>query len=98
VSKRELVRHLLCEAGQRGVTTAEFLAAGCGSRFGARVQELRRAGAVIDVERLRQGAYRYVLRDAPDQSVAKHVQIGAGCQLFSLPISPRNAILGWERS
>lgn len=35
------VRHLLEEAGGKGVTTNEFLRWGAGSRFGARVHELR---------------------------------------------------------
>jgi hypothetical protein len=62
MSKRELVHRLLREAAPRGVTTAEFIEAGCGSRFGARVQELRDAGHLVDSKRLRSGSYLYTLR------------------------------------
>lgn len=41
VGQRAYVLHLLDEAGHRGVTTNQFLAWGAGSRFGARVHELR---------------------------------------------------------
>lgn len=40
-TQQNYVRHLLEEAGDRGVTTNEFLSWGAGSRFGARVHELR---------------------------------------------------------
>lgn len=40
-TQQTYVRHLLEEAGDKGVTTNEFLRWGAGSRFGARVHELR---------------------------------------------------------
>jgi hypothetical protein len=40
-TQHDYVRHLLEEAGSNGVTTNEFLRAGAGSRFGARIHELR---------------------------------------------------------
>lgn len=61
MTKRELCLHLL--ETQEWVTTNEFLAAGCGSRFGARIQELRDRGYDIPpAERVRDGQARYTLR------------------------------------
>lgn len=40
-TQHDYVRHLLEEAGPNGVTTNEFLSARAGSRFGARIHELR---------------------------------------------------------
>jgi hypothetical protein len=83
MTKRELVLHLLREAGPRGVTTAEFLQAGCGSRFGARVQELRDAGHVIGSRRVRAGSHVYVLQSS---------------RLFeSVPPAPTNALC-WDEA
>jgi hypothetical protein len=65
MSKREHVLRLLREAGPRGVTTDEFLEAGCGSRFGARVQELRDQGWTIDARHVRTGSHLYVLARQP---------------------------------
>lgn len=97
MSKREHVLQLLRDAGPRGVTTAEFLEAGCGSRFGARVQELRDAGATVDVCRVRDGSYRYTLR-SPGPRPAPRVEIQAAepSRLFE-PASPAPAnALCWE--
>lgn len=59
---KALVRHLLEEAGETGVTTNGFLRAGCGSRFGARIHELRHdEGLRIDERYLRPGASLYRL-------------------------------------
>lgn len=49
-TSKGLVRHLLEEAGDIGVTTAAFLRAGCGSRFGARICELRHDDGMVIVE------------------------------------------------
>lgn len=61
MSKKGKVLALLKLAGEHGVTTAEFLRHGCGSRFGARIQELRDEGYRIDSERVRDGSSRYRL-------------------------------------
>ena len=102
MSKRDLVLQLLRDAGPRGVTTAALLEAGCGSRFGARVQELRKAGLTIDVERVREGSYRYTLRDgAPDNSRAADppaldTELETE-QLFAAAARPLNAALhDWD--
>ena len=59
---KALVRHLLEEAGETGVTTNGFLRAGCGSRFGARIHELRHdEGLRIEESYLRSGASLYRL-------------------------------------
>lgn len=61
MTRRALVLQLLRQAGDSGVTTAELLRAGCGSRYGARLLELRKAGFVITSERVREGQWRYRL-------------------------------------
>ena len=66
MTRRQLVLHLLREAGPRGVTTAELLQAGCGSRYGGRLFELREQGHVIEGERLREGSWRYRLVHDPE--------------------------------
>ncbi len=61
-SSKDLVRHRLEEAGPHGVSTADFLRAGCGSRFGARIHELRHEeGLRIDERYLRPGSSLYTL-------------------------------------
>ncbi|MBX5461660.1 MAG: hypothetical protein IRZ28_11290, partial [Steroidobacteraceae bacterium] len=61
-SSKALVRHLLEEAGEHGVTTSEFLAAGAGPRFGARIHELRhKDGLRIDQAPLPDGGAVYRL-------------------------------------
>jgi len=63
---------LLRSAGDRGVTTQDFLLAGVGSRYSARIFELRREfGCDIEEQRQRAGSSRYWLREEPpglDQS------------------------------
>lgn len=60
MTKRELVLALL-KRNPNGVTTGQFLRAGAGSRFGARVQELRERGYTIVSERVRDGEFVYRL-------------------------------------
>ncbi len=63
-TSKGLVRHLLEEAGEMGVTTAAFLRAGCGSRFGARICELRHQdGMEISEQRVSRGSSLYVSAD-----------------------------------
>lgn len=95
MNRRTLVLSLLEDAGSAGVTTGDFLRAGCGSRFGARVQELRDRGYTITSERVRDGSWRYILDQAPAtvQAGAPPVLVGPteipsgdpGQQLFDLP-------------
>jgi hypothetical protein len=72
VSKKQLFLDLLRKRGRYGVTTRELLEAGCGSRYGARLAELRDDGHVVTGVRLRNGSWRYTLiRDAErDQASA----------------------------
>lgn len=82
MNKRQQVLQLLQQAGTHGVTTGEFLDAGCGSRFGARIQELRDRGMVVDVHRLRSGSYCYALR-TPDTPAAGEQESGLECATAS---------------
>lgn len=70
MTRRELVLDLL-HANPEGVTTSRFLREGCGSRFGARIQELRNQGYSITCERVREGEFRYQLEnfDGRDRQV-----------------------------
>lgn len=93
MSRRALVLQLLTEAGPRGVTTAEFLEAGCGSRFGGRIFELRRDGHAIDARPIRTGSYRYTLR-APEPQLPPADLPAAEAALFEFPPPrPLNAAL-----
>jgi hypothetical protein len=65
MTRREQLARLLREAGDRGVTTGELLQAGVGSRYGARIAELREQGWQIESARLRDGAWRYTLISRP---------------------------------
>lgn len=60
MSNREKCLHLLRQ--QEWVTTNDFLRAGCGSRFGARLLELRKQGYEIETEPVREGQARYRLK------------------------------------
>lgn len=63
---QQKVLHLLRDAGERGVLTADFIQAGCGNRFGGRICELRKDfDCEIRTETVRQGSARYVLLDGP---------------------------------
>ena len=61
MTQREQVLHMLEQAGERGVTTADFLRAYM-PRFSARIKELRDAGHRIDTERVGPSSSRYTLR------------------------------------
>lgn len=60
-SKKQLVRDLLEAGGNNGVTTGELLLAGCGTRYGARIKELRDEGLRIESNQVRPGLWRYRL-------------------------------------
>ncbi len=70
MTRRDLALRQLQRAGDRGVTTAEFLGAGVGSRYSARVLELRELGYVISSERVRDGQWRYCLSSEPSSPSA----------------------------
>lgn len=102
MSKRVVVRGLLVEAGERGVTTGELLRAGAGSRYGGRIFELRAQGYQIETERIRDGEYRYTLRGCPappapaDDVDDVRSPIGESVEplpLFEPPPTPLNAAL-----
>jgi hypothetical protein len=63
MSQRERVYTMLKQAGERGVTTADFLQAYT-PRFSARIKELRDAGHVIETERISSSSSRYKLLPA----------------------------------
>jgi hypothetical protein len=96
VSPRQaLTLAMLRQTGSQGVTTSEFLAGGCGSRFAARIDQLRRSGWVITCERVRQGEYRYRLRGRRDDGDQLRAPDGPRPALFMPPPSPPgNAIHG----
>jgi hypothetical protein len=60
MTRRLLLLNLLEQAGDRGVTTGELLNAGVGSRYSARLMELREEG-YVEGTREREGSWRYVL-------------------------------------
>jgi len=102
VTRRDLLAHLLREAGDRGLTTSELLQAGIGARYSARLLELRERGWVVEVTRIRDGAHRYTLvseptsRAAPGIAPRPGVALGTG-SLFGEDVGqagPRNAI--WD--
>jgi hypothetical protein len=101
-SSRALIRHLLEEAGDRGVTTAQLLEAGAGSRYGARIHELRHEdGLNITEKPLRQGSSVYKLVGRPsghnaptDTGQATEPTLSSlGSVASQLTV---NAIFGWE--
>jgi hypothetical protein len=79
MSRKWLLLRLLKDAGSVGATTADLLAAGVGSRYGARLLELRDHGYVIESRRERQSSFRYILTDEPG------VEAPAGRQLTPRP-------------
>ncbi len=80
---------LLREAGAEGATTHDFWQAGCGSRYSARIMELRARGAIIETTRIRQGCSRYVLT----QDIDIEREAGSG---MTPPSSPTSLPLGAE--
>lgn len=77
MTRRELALQLLKDAGDDGVTTARFLDEGVGSRYGARIREIREEGYEIYAHRLRDGSWRYVLAGDPSPAVpagSTHIQ------------------------
>jgi hypothetical protein len=80
--RQALLRQLLVNAGSRGVTTAEILQAGVGSRYGQRIKELRDDhGLVIEASRETQSRWRYTL--TPD--------VQRGGEAAVSPPSPRQS-------
>lgn len=73
---------MLRRAGDRGVTTGEFLEEGIG-RFGARVAELREAGHHVVTERVRGNKFRYILKPSVEVGAAAYTQ-EAGADLDGL--------------
>lgn len=60
-TKRQIALNLLRAHGPRGVTGNQLLEGGCGTRYGARIQELREHGHRITSRRLRNGLFLYTL-------------------------------------
>lgn len=65
MTRRAIALQLLQDAGGAGVTTGDLMRAGVGSRYGARLKELRDEGYEIHSERLRGGSWRYILTSEP---------------------------------
>lgn len=59
-------------------TTSQLLEAGCGTRYSARILELRNLGYDIESKRVRQGSFLYTLREDPAGSGAAIPASGAG--------------------
>lgn len=79
MNQRERVLSMLKNAGRSGVTTGEFLDAYL-PRFGARIYELRRAGMLIDQERLSSSSWRYTLRGGPVSPTSSSPERGGGAR------------------
>jgi hypothetical protein len=69
MTNREIVLDLLRKAGPAGVTTGELLAGGAGSRYGARIKELRERGFEIESTLERPGSWRYRLAAAEPEPI-----------------------------
>lgn len=69
-TRRDLALRLLRDAGSKGVTTGQLLTAGVGSRYSARLRELRERGYVISSECVRPGQWRYTLLREPPRAAA----------------------------
>jgi hypothetical protein len=69
MTRKWLLLSLLETAGERGVTIGEIMGAGVGSRYGARLLELREQGYVVEAKREREGSFRYTLLATPDDLV-----------------------------
>lgn len=67
MTRRQTLLAILEAAGDRGATTAELIQGGVGSRYSARLLELRDEGYVIQGERVRDGSWRYTLTDSPQE-------------------------------
>lgn len=59
--QRAYIHHLLVEAGPDGVTTNQLMAFGAGSRYSARILELRDQGMTIESVKVTEGNWRYTL-------------------------------------
>ena len=79
---------MLEDAGERGVTTAQFLDARI-PRFSARIGELRKEGHPVHTKRLREGSFLFTLVRQPPLSVDEHPeQDSGGRQVSSSVHSP----------
>ena len=75
MTQRDHVLHMLQDAGDRGITTGEFLDARI-SRFSARIDELRRDGYMIVKHRVTASRYRYELIGADETVRPAHAADG----------------------
>lgn len=88
MTQRETVLKMLEDAGERGVTTAQFLDARI-PRFSARIGELRKDGHPVHTKRLREGSFLFTLVRQPPLSVDEHPeQDSGGRQVSSSVHSP----------
>lgn len=99
---KAMALHLLQEAGAKGVTTSQFLLAGCGNRFGGRLHELKHEDGIDYLEeRVAEGEHRYWLAApvaveapvlAPTPEPAPDRLFALGAPGFDELVPPRNAI------
>ncbi len=69
------VLEVLRAAGARGVTTSELLDSPVGSRYSARIGELRKMpGCQIRTECVRAGSYRFTLLSEPSVEVDRRIE------------------------
>ena len=84
MTRKETTLALLQAAGDEGVTTQQFLLRGSGSRFGARILELRQEGWIIEGrvkasngKRRRVNGYVYTLRGFDESKAARNQEVAA---------------------
>ncbi len=80
------VLEVLRAAGARGVLTAELLASPAGSRYSARINELRRMpGCQISTECVRAGSYRFTLLSEPIVEGGEGAAVSQGARRRPFP-------------
>jgi len=95
MTNKQTMLAALRAGGSAGVTTAELMRVGCGSRYGARLLELRAEGFEISSERVRDGSWRYTLIGERVEPKQIYSQVEAEIeQLFTTPPTVRSAIYG----
>lgn len=93
-SSKAFVRHLLEEAGPHGVTTNDFLRAGAGSRFGARIFDLRHKHGIHIEETSIDGGSVYKLAAQPSGHQAA-ADAGMAAEPARIPVHRGQEVVAW---